>query len=83
MRLGIDIDLKSVFIQHFSIKFLLLKNRINTVLTSFPYSSARKTAEVCGKLIATKFILGDAVQLKTRYLYKVLKIKPHGTIEQI
>lgn len=53
MRLGIDIDLKSVFIQHFSIKFLLLKNRINTVLTSFPYSSARKTAEVCGKLIAT------------------------------
>lgn len=81
MWLGIDIDLKSVFIPHFSIKYLLLKNHINTVLTSFPYSSARKTAEVCGKLIATKLILGDAVQLKTRYLYKVLKIKPHETIE--
>lgn len=81
MWLGIDVDLKSVFIPHFSIKFLLLKNRINTVLTNFPCSSALKTSEVCGKLIATKFILGDVVQLKTRYLYKVLKIKPHGTIE--
>ena len=73
MWLGIDDDLKSVFIPHFSIKFLLLKNRINTVLTNFPYSSARKTAEVCGKLIATKFILGDVVQLKTRYLHKVIE----------
>jgi len=30
-------------------------------------------AKTCGKLISTKFVLGDIVQLKTRSLYKVIE----------
>ena len=38
------------------------------VINKLPYSTTRQLAKVCGKLISTKFILGDVVQLKTRSL---------------
>ena len=38
------------------------------IISSLPYTSARKLAKLCGKLISTKFVLGNIVQLKTRRL---------------
>ena len=39
-------------------------------LTSTPYVTARKVAQMIGKTISTNFVLGNIVRLKTRYLYK-------------
>ena len=39
-------------------------------LTSTPYVTARKVAQIIGKIISTIFVLGNIVRLKTRYLYK-------------
>ena len=36
---------------------------------NLPYATARKLAKVCGKLISTKFVMGNIVQVKTRNLY--------------
>ena len=39
-------------------------------LTSTPYVTARKVAQIVRKIISTIFVLGNIVGLKTRYLYK-------------
>ena len=45
---------------------------LEKIIKSLPYTTARKLAEVCGKLISTKFVMGNIVQLKTRNLYKII-----------
>ena len=47
----------------------LILNKLNN-LTSTPYVTARKVAQVIGKIISTIFVLGNIVKLKTRYLCK-------------
>ena len=53
--------------------------RINSIcnllssLLSKPYTSARKLAKLNGKLVSTKFVLGDVINLKTRALYKIIE----------
>ena len=42
------------------------------ILKNLSYTTARKFAKVCGKLISTKFVMGNIVQLKTRNLYKII-----------
>ena len=37
-----------------------------------PFTSARKLANLTGKLISTKWVLGDITQMKTRHLYRVI-----------
>ena len=49
-----------------------LQKEIDLVIHQLPYTSARKLAKVCGKIISTKFVLGNIVQLKTRRLYHVI-----------
>ena len=39
---------------------------------NLPYATARKLAKVCGKLISTKFVMGNIVQLKTRNRYRII-----------
>ena len=34
------------------------------------FVSARNLAKLAGQLISTKYVIGDIVQLKTRFLYK-------------
>ena len=67
--LGIEVDLNNTLKISseridsilFTIEFILSKN----------YVSARTLSKLTGKLISTKFIIGNIVQLKTRALYKV------------
>ena len=61
-------------------EFRIPDNRVNSVLgrigmviKDLPYTSARTLAKVCGKIISTKFVLGNIVQLKTRRLYQVIE----------
>ena len=53
-----------------------LLESLQHVICSLPYTSARKLAKLCGKLISTKFVLGNIVQLKTRRLYNVISAQP-------
>ena len=42
------------------------------VIKNLPYTSAREISVLCGKLISTKTVLGEFVQLKTRRLYEII-----------
>ena len=39
---------------------------------NLPFTSARKLAKLTGKIISSKWILGDIIHLKTRHLYRVI-----------
>ena len=45
---------------------------LEKIIKNLPYTTARKLAKVCGKLISTKFVMGNIDQLKTRNLYKII-----------
>ena len=57
-------------------KMSAIKNSIVLLIGKLPYTTACELGKACGKLISTKFVLGDIVQLKTRNLYKVIKNQP-------
>ena len=42
-------------------------------ITNNPYISARTLAKLAGKIISTKFVLGDITQLKTRFIYQCIE----------
>ena len=48
---------------------------IEESLIKYPYTTARKLSKLCGKIMSTKLVLGNIVQLKTRNLYKVIEQK--------
>ena len=47
-------------------------NTISLILRKI-FVSARTLAELAGQLISTKYVIGDIVQLKTRFLYKSIE----------
>ena len=67
--LGITLDLRG---KMFHISHARTESILSTLnnLTSTPYVTARKVAQIIGKIISTVFVLGNIVRLKTRYLYK-------------
>ena len=71
--LEIRIDLKNSFYCIPTEKLSAIKNSIVLLIEELPYTSVRELGKACGKLISTKFVLGDIVQLKTRNLYKVIE----------
>jgi len=60
--LGISVDLTE-----------MKKDTINDIITSLPYSTARKLSKLCGKIISMKIVMGAITQLKTRRLYSVIE----------
>ena len=48
---------------------------LEKIIKNLPYTTARKLAKVCGKLISTKFVTGNVAQLKTRNLYKIIRAR--------
>ena len=42
-------------------------------ITNHPYVSARTLAKLEGKIITTKFVLGDIARLKTRFIYQCIE----------
>ena len=45
-----------------------LQEFLDKVIHALPYSTPRTLARLCGKIISTKYVLGNVVQLKTRRL---------------
>ena len=54
---------------------------LEKIIKNLPYTTARKLAKVYGKLISTKFVIGNIVQLKTRIFTKLLELDIPGIIE--
>ena len=48
---------------------------LQRVISKFPDTSTQKLSRFCGKLVSTKFVLGNIVQLKTRQLYDVIALQ--------
>lgn len=70
--LGIQVDLQRCCFSIPRDKIISTQNFIHFILTKLPYVSARLLAQLCGKILSKKFVLGDIAQLKTRYLYKLI-----------
>ena len=51
-------------------RFLSIMESIQVTIKSLPYTTARNLSKLCGKIIFTKFVLGNTEQLKTRNIYK-------------
>ena len=47
--------------------------------TNNPCISVRTLAKLAGKIISTKFALGDITQLKARFAYQCIDLEPLGT----
>jgi len=69
--LGISIDLNTSSLEISSQRVTSIFNTISYLLDK-KYISARNLAKLAGKIISTKFILGDIVQIKTRYIYQTI-----------
>ena len=46
---------------------------IRAAIKNLPYATARNLSKLCGKIISTKFVLGNIAQLKTRNIYKIIQ----------
>ena len=46
---------------------------IQVAIKNLPYTTAQNLSKLCGKIISTKFVLGNVAQLKTRNTYKIIQ----------
>ena len=46
---------------------------IQVTIKNLPYTTARNLSKLCGKIISTKFVLGNIAQLKTRNIWKIIR----------
>ena len=70
--LGIDINLSSKTLKITKSCFANILNTISLILEKI-FVSARTLAKLAGQLISTKYVIGDIVQLKTRFLHKSIE----------
>ena len=70
--LGISLNLEKNFLFITDERVYALTEEIHTLLKT-PYTSARKIAKIVGKIVSTKYVVGDIVRLKTRYLHSLIE----------
>ena len=70
--LGIDINLSSGTLKITKSRIDNILNTISLILGNI-FVSTRTLAKLAGQLISTKYLIGDIVQLKTRFLYKSIE----------
>ena len=70
--LGIDINLSSGALKITKFRIDNILNTISLILRKI-FVSARPLAKLAGQLISTKYVIGDNIQFKTRFLYKSIE----------
>ena len=73
--LGIEIDINNKTLSITSSRITSILNKIE-FLTNKIYISARELSELAGKIISTKFIIGNITHLKMRNIYKIIESRP-------
>ena len=54
-------------------RILSFMESIQVTIKNLPYTTARNLSKLCGKIISTKFLLGNIAQLKTRIISKIIQ----------
>ena len=75
--LGISLNLEKNFLFITDERVYALTEEIQTLLKT-PYTSARKIAKIVGKIVSTKYVVGDIVRLETKHLHLRIEIEPLG-----
>ena len=73
--LGVNINLDKLCFSIPQIRIESIFFSLEKIFKNLRYTTARKLAKLCGKLISTKFVTGNIVQLKTRNLYKIIGVR--------
>ena len=73
--LGIEIDINNNILSISSSRITSILNKIE-FLTNKIYISAMELSELAGKIISTKFIIGNTTHPKTRNIYKIIESRP-------
>ena len=69
---GVNINLDKLCFSIPQIRMESISFSLAKIIKNLTYTTARKLAKVCGKVISTKFVMGHIVQLKTRNLYEII-----------
>ena len=56
-------------------QILLIMESIQFTIKILPCATAPNLPKLCGKIVSTKFVLGNIVQLKARNLHKIIQAK--------
>ena len=70
--LGIEIDINNNMLKITSHRITSILNKIER-LTNKIYISARELSQLAGKIVSTKFIIGNIIHLKTRNIFKTIE----------
>ena len=73
--LGIAVNINNNTLSITSSRITSILNKIE-FLTNKIYISARELSELAGKIISTKFIIGNITHLKTCNIYKIIESGP-------
>ena len=73
--LSIKIDIKNSTLSITSSRITSILNKIEFLINKI-YIFARELAELAGKIISTKFIIGNITDLKPRNIYKIIESRP-------
>ena len=70
--LGVNINLDKLCFSIPQTRMKSISFSLEKIIKNLTHTTARKLAKVCGKLISTKFVMGNIVQLKTRNRYRII-----------
>ena len=70
--LGVNINLDKLCFSIPQTRIESIFFSLEKIIKNLPYTTVRKLAKVCGKLISTKLVMGNIAQLKRRNLYKII-----------
>ena len=60
--LGTSLDFNNKILSIPDKKIFSISNTKTKIIQSLPYTTARTLAKLCGKILSTKFVLGNIVQ---------------------
>ena len=54
-------------------RILAITESIQFTIKNLPYTTAPNLSKLCGKIISTKFVLGNIAEFKIRNLHKIIQ----------
>ena len=79
--LGVNINLDKLCFSIPQTRMKSISFSLEKIIKNLTHTTARKLAKVCGKLISTKFVMGNIVQLKQGIFTTLLEQDIPGIIE--
>ena len=71
--IGYNVNLREEVMRVSQRRATSLKAGLANLTKGLPYTTARDLAKLVGKIISTKWVLGEVTQLKTRHIFNMIK----------